>query len=315
MKHAFVFPGQGSQKVGMGRGWAEESVEARAVFDEADQVFAEITGGPLSALCWEGPEDRLQLTANTQPALVATSIAIHRALADRVPPPAMVAGHSLGEYSALVAARTLSLADALRLVRRRGEFMQDAVPVGEGAMAAILGLYADAVGEIAAEASGSDGICAVANLNAPVQTVVAGARRAVERAAELAKDRGAKRAVLLPVSAPFHSPLMRPARDNLEPLLRETEFADPQVPVVSNVDAEPLREGSDAREALIRQVDSPVRWVESIRRLADEGVSVFVEIGPGAVLAGLIRRIVPEATTIGLAEPGGMEKLREVLAV
>jgi len=294
----------------MGRAWADVSPDARAVFAEADGVLAE----PLSDLCWEGPDDQLNLTANTQPAILTASLAVYRAIAARVAAPTVVAGHSLGEYSALVASGVLSFADAVRLVRRRGEFMQQAVPVGEGAMAAVLGLDADTVARIAVEATGEDGICAVANLNAPAQTVVAGAKPAVERATALAKQRGAKRAVLLPVSAPFHSPLMRPARDNLEPLLRGTEFSDPEVPVVSNVDAEPMQTGDAAREALIRQVDSSVRWVESVRRMAADGVSIFVEVGPGAVLSGLIRRIAPEAKTVSLSEPGGLEKLEGVLA-
>lgn len=305
-----VFPGQGSQKVGMGRAWAETSDAARQVFTLAGEALGE----DLSRLCWEGPEEDLQLTANTQPAILATSIAIHRAVADRLPAPVVVAGHSLGEYSALVAAGALELADAVRLVRRRGELMQQAVPPGEGAMAAILGLDAGAVGEIAAAASEDGGVCAVANLNAPEQTVVAGARASVERAVEIAGERGARRAVLLPVSAPFHSPLMRPAAEGLAPVLADTAFSDPRVPVVTNVDAAPVTTGDAAREALGRQVEASVRWVESVRRMVEqEGVEVFAEVGPGNVLAGLNRRIAKGVKTVSLAEPGGLEKLEEVL--
>ncbi len=305
-RFAFVFPGQGSQKVGMGQAWAAAFPEARAVFDEADRVL----GFELTRLCWEGPEEELALTANLQPALVATSVAILRAAAPRLPLPVAVAGHSLGEYSALVAAGTLELADALRLVRRRGELMQEAVPVGEGAMAAILALDDRAVEQLVADAAG-DQVLAVANKNAPGQVVIAGHREAVERAVEMARERRGKPRIL-PVSAPFHSPLMAPARQGLEPLLAATDFRDPSVPVVTNVDAAPVVTGLGARGALVRQVDSPVRWVESVAWMADEaGVTSFIEVGPGAVLSGTIRRIRPEAKRIGLAEPEGLEALGE----
>jgi [acyl-carrier-protein] S-malonyltransferase len=307
---AFVFPGQGSQKVGMGRAWAQEFPAAAAAFAEADVAFAALSGGVLSRLCWEGPEEALQLTANTQPALLATSVAILRAVTARGLRPACVAGHSLGEYSALVAAGSLDFADALRLVRRRGELMQAAVPVGVGAMAAILGLEPEAVAEVAAQASAAGETCAVANYNAPEQTVVAGHVPAVERALSLALQRGAKRVLPLPVSAPFHSPLMRPARQGLEPLLAATAFRDPEVPVVSNIDARPVTRGAAARDALVRQVDGPVRWVDSVRWMAAEGkVEAFVEVGPGTVLAGLIRRIVPGARCVSLAEPRALVEL------
>ncbi len=303
---AFVFPGQGSQKVGMGRAWAEAFEESRSAFAEADRVLPGLT-----RLCWEGPAEGLQLTANTQPAILATSVAIHRTLAARLPEPAVVAGHSLGEYSALVASGALAFDDALRLVRRRGELMQAAVPVGEGGMAAILGLDAAAVEEVAAAAADGEEHCAVANYNEPRQTVVAGHRRAVERAVALATERGAKRALILPVSAPFHSRLMEPARLGLAPLLEATPFADPRMPLVANVDARPLRDGAAARAALVRQVSSPVRWVESVEWMAGEArVETFVEVGPGAVLSGLIRRISPESRALSLAEP---EKLGELL--
>lgn len=305
MRTAFVFPGQGSQKVGMGAEWAASSSLAAAAFNEADEVL----GQSISALCWEGPEEELQLTANTQPALLTVSIAIHREVAARGLEPVVMAGHSLGEYSALVASGCLAFADALRLVRRRGELMQAAVPVGAGAMAAVLGLDAEGVAAVAEEA-GEGEVCAVANLNSPVQTVLAGSAAAIDRAVVLAKARGARRAVKLPVSAPFHSPMMAAARQGLTPMLEETAFTDLAVPVVSNVDAVPLAGGDAARDGLRRQIDSPVRWVESIERMHREyGVERFVEIGPGAVLCGLIRRIVPEAETASLNDPGSLEAL------
>lgn len=311
-KIAFMFPGQGSQKVGMGRVWAEAVPAARAAFEEADEAL----GFPLSRLCWEGPEEELGLTENTQPALVATSIAVHRALGVLAPElvPVAMAGHSLGEYSALVAAGALGFADALRLVRRRGQLMQEAVPVGVGAMAAVIGMDPEAIAAIAAEATDEvqGEICAVANLNGPAQTVLAGHKAAIDRAVVLAKERGARKATLLAVSAPFHSPLMRPAREGLAPLLASTPFHDPKVPVVSNVDAVPVASGGAAREALERQIDSPVRWVESVRWMEETaGVEVFVEVGPGNVLAGLTRRIVQGARTTAVSDP---DHLRQILA-
>lgn len=302
---AFVFPGQGSQKVGMGRDWAERSKAARSAFEEASEAL----GFDLAALCWEGPEEALQRTANTQPAILTVSVAIHRALVEAgVPAPAAMAGHSLGEYTAHVAAGTLSLADAARLVRRRGELMQEAVPEGVGAMAAVLGLEADAVAALAAEAAG-DEVCSVANYNSPEQTVIAGHRAAVERAIALAKERGAKRAIQLPVSAPFHCALMKPAREGLLPDLRAAAFADPSVPVVVNADARPVTDGDAARDALVRQIDAPVRWVESVRHLNEAmGVRRFVEVGPGAVLAGLVRRIARDADATSLADPAAFDK-------
>jgi [acyl-carrier-protein] S-malonyltransferase len=313
-KIAFVFPGQGSQKVGMGRVWAEASPEARQTFQEADEAL----GFPLSKLCWEGPEEELSLTANTQPALVAAAIAVYRALGALAPElvPVAVAGHSLGEYSALVAAGALGFADALRLVRRRGELMQEAVPVGQGAMAAIIGMDAEAIAAIAAEVAaageGDQSVCAVANYNGPSQTVIAGSKGAVDRAVVLAKERGARKATLLAVSAPFHSPLMRPAREGMAPLLAATEFRDPRVPVVTNVDAAPVASGDAARDALVRQIDSPVRWVESILWMEEElGVEAFVEVGPGNVLSGLNRRIVKAARSTAITDP---DHLRQLLA-
>ncbi len=310
-KIAFIFPGQGAQKVGMGRVWAEASAEARAAFAEADEAL----GFPLSRLCWEGPEEELGLTENTQPALVATAIAVHRALGELAPElqPIALAGHSLGEYSALVAAGALGFADALRLVRKRGQLMQEAVPVGVGAMAAIIGMDPAAIAAVAADAATSgDGseVCAVANLNGPAQTVLAGHKGAIDRAVALAKERGARKATLLAVSAPFHSPLMRPAREGLAPMLAATPFADPRIPVVSNVDAAPVTTGAAAREALERQIDSPVRWVESVQWMEDTaGVEVFVEVGPGNVLTGLTRRIVKAARATSVSDPDHLRQL------
>ena len=308
-KIVFVYPGQGSQKVGMGRVWVDASPAARATFEEADAAL----GFPLSRLIFEGPEGDLNLTANTQPALVATAIAVHRALAEMAPElrPVAMAGHSLGEYSALVAAGALGFADALRLVRRRGELMQEAVPVGVGAMAAIIGLDPQAIVAIAGDAAQGE-VCAVANYNGPAQTVIAGDKAAIDRAVALAKERGARKATLLAVSAPFHSPLMRPAREGMAPLLEAAEFHAPRLPVVTNVDAAPVTTGAAARDALIRQIDSPVRWVESVLWMEEAlGVEAFVEVGPGNVLSGLNRRIVRSARATGIADP---DHLRQLLA-
>jgi len=285
MSTAFLFPGQGSQSTGMGLDLNEHSVAAREVFAEADEAL----GFPLSKLCFEGPDEELQLTANTQPAILAASIAAHRALSDAVQV-SYVAGHSLGEYSALVAAGSLTLGDGLRLVRRRGQLMQEAVPIGHGAMAAILGLEAQAVAE-ACEQVAQGEVCAAANFNTPIQTVIAGNRGAVERAVEECKRRGAKRAVMLKVSAPFHSRLMAPAQEGMTPLLNSTEFRDPTVPVITNVDGAVCTTGAAAREALIRQVTAPVQWTRSVEELLSRGVDSFVEIGPGKVLIGLVRSI------------------------
>jgi [acyl-carrier-protein] S-malonyltransferase len=285
----------------MGRDWAESSTGAREVFAEADEAL----GAALSDLCWKGPEQELQLTVNAQPAILTASVAAWRGAADLGAglSPSLVAGHSLGEYTALVAAGALEFADAVRLVRLRGRLMQEAVPAGEGAMAAILGLPPEQVAEVAAEAAESE-VCTIANFNAPQQTVLAGSRSAVERALELAKARGARRAVMLAVSAPFHCSLMAPARERLAPRLDETHFSDPSVPVVTNVDAEPVTTGAAAREALVRQVDGAVRWVDSVRWMAGAGgIGRFIELGPGKVLTGLIRRIAPEAYALAIAGP------------
>lgn len=300
---AYVFPGQGSQRVGMGRALASAFPEARAAFEEADDTL----GFSLSGLCFEGPEEELQLTANTQPAIVAMSVAVLRCcLAQNPPPdaPSFVAGHSLGEYSALVAAGALELADALRLVRARGQAMQRAVPVGEGAMAAILGLGEEDTAAVAAEAAGeTGGVCQLANLNAPGQIVIAGAAGAVARAVELAGERGARRAIPLPVSAPFHCALMAPARAAMEPLIRDVPMADPDVPVVCNVDAAEVTTAAAARDALVRQIDGAVRWSDSVALMASRGVERLVEIGPGKVLSGLARRIERGLKVRAVAEP------------
>ncbi|MCL4846501.1 MAG: ACP S-malonyltransferase [Acidobacteria bacterium] len=290
---AFVFPGQGSQKVGMGRALFDRDAVCRETFEEADAALGE----PLSRLCFEGPEDQLVLTENTQPAILTVSVAACRLLLSRGLRPAFVAGHSLGEYSAHVAAGTVSFADALRIVRRRGRYMQEAVPVGAGAMAAVLGLDAERVAEACADAAGGE-VVSPANLNAPGQVVIAGSAAAVARAGERAKALGAKRVVPLPVSAPFHCALMAPAEARLAPELRALEARDPQVPVVANVDAEPKRDRAAALEALVAQVSRPVRWEDVVRRLASEGVRTYVEVGPGTVLTGLVRKIDREATVL-----------------
>lgn len=291
---AFIFPGQGSQSSGMGRDIATAYPAAQAVFDEADDAL----GVKLSALCFEGSAEALQLTENTQPAILATSIATLRALeAEGVGNPVAVAGHSLGEYSALVAAGALSFADAIRAVRLRGRYMQEAVPVGVGAMAAVMGAELAMVAEACEEArldAGSDAVCSPANINSPNQIVIAGHATAVDRAIEILKARGAKRAIKLNVSAPFHSALMKPAQERLAADLFDVAFNDLRVPLVTNVDAERITKGAAARDALIRQVTAPVRWSESIELLVNDSIDAFVEVGPGKVLAGLMRQISRE---------------------
>jgi [acyl-carrier-protein] S-malonyltransferase len=306
---AFLFPGQGSQSVGMGRAMAAAYPESRAVFDEADAAL----GFSLSSLCFEGPEDRLRLTELTQPAILATSIALLRPLRGRDVAPAWVAGHSLGEYSALVCAGSLSLADALRLVHRRGRYMQEAVPVGRGGMAAILGLPAEQVEALCRDEARGE-VLSAANYNSADQIVIAGTAEAVARAVQSAPRRGAKRAIPLPVSAPFHCELMAPARDRLAPDLGAARFADPSCPVVTNVDARPISRGDEAREGLIRQVTAPVRWEASVREMARLGARLFVEVGPGRVLSGLVRRIVPEATVLNVEDPASLDKTLAALS-
>jgi [acyl-carrier-protein] S-malonyltransferase len=286
----------------MGRALAEAHPECRDIFDAADAALGE----PLSTLCFEGPEDRLVLTENTQPAILTASVAAWRLLDSRGIHADFMAGHSLGEYSAHVAAGTIAFADAVRTVRRRGRYMQDAVPVGTGAMAAILGLDRDGVAAACAEAAAGD-VVAPANLNAPGQVVIAGTAAAVARAGEAARARGAKRVIPLSVSAPFHCALMRPAEQRLAPELRALPAAAPRVPVVANVDAAPKRDGASAIEALIRQVSAPVLWEDVVTRLASEGVRAYVEVGPGTVLSGLIRKIHREARVANLETPADLE--------
>jgi [acyl-carrier-protein] S-malonyltransferase len=290
MTLALLFPGQGSQFVGMGKALFERSAAARAVFEEADAAL----GFSLSRLCFEGPEEELKRTANTQPAILTHSVAAYRDLQARFPErleeAGLAAGHSLGEYSANVAAGSLSFGDAVLLVRQRGLFMQDAVPWGAGAMAAIVGLPPAEVAAACREAAQGE-VVSPANFNSPEQTVIAGTAAAVARASAACTARGARRAIPLAVSAPFHCALMAPARERLRPLLEEARFADAAIPVVTNVDARPETRGSALRDALARQVDAPVRWVESVQALAAGGVDRAIEIGPGNVLAGLVRRI------------------------
>ena len=307
---AFLFPGQGSQKAGMGKSSAETFAEARDVFDRADRAL----GFSLSKLCFEGPDEELQLTENTQPAILATSVALFRVLASRGLKPDFVAGHSLGEYSALVSADSLQLEDGLTLVRKRGCYMQEAVPVGVGAMAAILGLSAEAVKEICQEVAGEH-VVEPANFNGGGQVVIAGHREAVDRVSVLAKERGARRAIPLPVSAPFHCQLMRPAAERLARDLEATKFTDPSVPLVNNVDAAFIQKGADARDGLQRQVASPVRWEESIVRLLNEGVTRFVEVGPGKVLSGLVRKVDRHVHVVSVEDPKGVEKVLEEMGV
>lgn len=303
-KTAFLFPGQGSQAAGMGKALAEAYPAARRVFEQADDVL----GFAISKLCFEGPDEDLKLTENTQPALVTVSTAALAVLNESGFSADYVAGHSLGEYSALVAARSLSFGDALRLVRKRGRYMQEAVPAGVGAMAALLKLPDGTLHGILGKAAQGE-VLSAANLNAPDQVVIAGQTAAVNRAIELAKAAGAKRAVLLPVSAPFHCPLMKPAQDRLGPDLSATTFADLAMPLVNNWQARLVRSGFEAREGLYEQVPNPVRWADSIRILAAEGVDRFIEAGPGNVLTGLLRNIDPALKGMKFGAPADLEKL------
>jgi [acyl-carrier-protein] S-malonyltransferase len=296
-KIAFVFPGQASQYPGMGKELADNHPVARAVFDEADKAL----GFSISQMCFAGSEEDLKLTANTQPAILTVSVAAHRVLTEKGITPDFVAGHSLGEYSALVAAGSLKFSDAVQIVRKRGTYMQEAVPLGEGAMAAIMGL-SPAVVLDACKRAAEGKVCSAANLNSPEQTVISGHADAVKRAVEIASQLGAKRAVVLPVSAPFHCALMMPAQEKLEKDLRKTEFAALRVPLVTNVDADTETSGDQARDALIRQVTNPVRWEESVRELIDEGVNTFIEVGPGRVLSGLLRQIERSVSTLNVED-------------
>jgi [acyl-carrier-protein] S-malonyltransferase len=310
MTLAYIFPGQGSQAPGMGRELAGAYPAARAVFEEADEAL----GFALSRLCFEGPAEELQLTENTQPAILVTSVAALRAAAaEGLPRPDFVAGHSLGEYSALVAAGALGLRDAVSVVRRRGRYMQEAVPVGAGAMAAVMGSDIETVEAVCRESAREGEICSAANINSPHQIVIAGSSAAVERALPLLKERGAKRAIPLKVSAPFHCALMLPAQERLAADLDGIEFQDLSVPLVTNVDAAVVRTGAEARASLVRQVSSPVRWRESIELLWREGVGTFVEVGPGKVLSGLVRHTAHDARALHVEDSASLAATRAAL--
>jgi [acyl-carrier-protein] S-malonyltransferase len=310
-----VFPGQGSQAVGMGRALAEASAAARAVFAEVDAALGE----KLSGLIFEGPAEVLTLTANAQPALMATSLAAVRALEERLGGPigdrlAFVAGHSLGEYSALAAAGSIAVADAARILRLRGQAMQEAVPAGEGAMAAILGLDPDKAASVAAEAASAGGVCELANDNADGQAVLSGSRQAVERAMAIAKEKGAKRALLLQVSAPFHCALMAPAARRLGEAFAEIQFRAPAVPLIANVTAAPVADPALIPDLLVRQATSRVRWRETMATMAREGVTTVLELGAGKVLTGLAKRGVPGAALLNLAEPADLDAVAAALS-
>lgn len=310
VKLAFLFPGQGSQAVGMGRDLSEKFPIAKQTFEEADEAL----GFPLSKLCFEGPEEQLKLTEFTQPAIFTVSIAAQRVLAERGVTASFTAGHSLGEYSANVAAGVLSFSDAVRTVRSRGRYMQEAVPAGEGAMAAVLGLPSEAVIDVCAKAAAQTGaVVSAANLNSPEQTVISGAVAGVERAAALAKEAGAKKVVMLAVSAPFHCALMQPAQDRLAEDLQALSFSAPSVPVVTNVDAALTTDAGQLRDALVRQVTGAVRWVESMRLLTNEHIlgqkpTHFIEVGPGKVLSGLMRQIDRSQTALHVGDEASLEK-------
>jgi [acyl-carrier-protein] S-malonyltransferase len=307
---AFLFPGQGSQAIGMSKDLAEKYPIARQTFEEADEAL----GHKLSQVCFEGPEDQLRLTEITQPAILTASVAAWRVVNENGLDPRFVAGHSLGEYSAHVAAGTLSFADAVRTVRHRGKYMQEAVPIGVGTMAAILGMEFEKVAEVCRDASQGE-VCEPANINSPEQIVISGHVGAVERATKLADDRGAKRAKVLPVSAPFHCSLMRPAQDRLASDLSSITFNKPTAGVVCNVDAALLEDADRSRDALIRQVTGSVKWEQSMRLLIEQGVDTFVEIGPGKVLCGLMRQIDRSQKCLNVADEASLQKTLEQITL
>jgi [acyl-carrier-protein] S-malonyltransferase len=309
LRMGFVFPGQGSQAPGMGKDLAERFPVARRVFEEADDAL----GFAISRLCFEGPAEGLQLTENTQPAILTVSVAAFRAMMEEgITTPAFVAGHSLGEYSALVSAGTLSLSDAVRTVRARGRYMQEAVPVGTGAMAAVLGGELSEIERICGEVSQGQ-VCSVANFNSPGQMVIAGNTEAVDRAVE-ALSGVAKRVIKLKVSAPFHCALMKPAQDRLAADLERLEFKEPAMPVVTNVDARATTAPGELRDALVRQVSAPVRWVDSMQLLIEQSVGTFVEAGPGKVLSGLMRQINRDVKTLNVEDAASLEAAKAALA-
>jgi [acyl-carrier-protein] S-malonyltransferase len=306
---AFLFPGQGSQAAGMGKELAALYPVARHTFQEADDAL----GFSLSKLCFEGPDSELKMTEITQPAVLTVSVAVARVLGEKGVVPQFVAGHSLGEYSAHVAAGTLEFVDAVRTVRKRGRYMQEAVPAGQGAMAAILGMPLETLQQVCVDAAQGE-VVSPANINSPDQIVISGAQKAVERAAELAKERGAKRAVMLQVSAPFHCALMQPAQDRLAKDLQQLKFSDPDVPVVANIDAESRTNADAAREALVRQVTGAVQWLGCVQKLIARGANTFVEVGPGKVLTGLMRQIDRVQSAFNVEDEASLQKVTNLVA-